>query len=156
MPPRKGTERPTAYSDELAEHILGQLSEGVFLRAICRPAAMPTHGTVYRWKRGLHGAPEDFAERLQAARDAGSEALKDEMLDIVDKCPADRDAVAKAKLQVYVREKALANWTQGKVQVEHSGAVGIRWAATEAEAVADISRQHTDETDSDDDDDSLP
>jgi transposase-like protein len=71
----------TLYTPELAERILDELSGGRTLREVCRDPGMPTEGTVRWW---VIENREDFAGRYAIARQAGDEAIADEILDIVD------------------------------------------------------------------------
>jgi transposase-like protein len=71
----------TLYTPELAERILDELSGGRTLREVCRDPGMPTEGTVRWW---VIENREDFAGRYAIARQAGDEAITDEILDIVD------------------------------------------------------------------------
>ncbi|WP_433995712.1 hypothetical protein [Bradyrhizobium tropiciagri] len=41
--------RPTLYTAEIAATILGRLSEGQTLRAVCRDEALPAESTVRLW-----------------------------------------------------------------------------------------------------------
>lgn len=151
---RPGPPVPEAYDEDLARAVLRGIANGTPLRVLCRAEGMPGKDTIYEWRRGLHGAPADFKERMEEARLEGADALRDEMLEIADTVAPNKDAVAKAKLRVETREKLLAKWFPQKLAVEHSGAIEYRWAANEAEAVKDVSRPT--ETPDDDDDDQAP
>jgi transposase-like protein len=75
------TGRRTLYTPELAERILDELSGGRTLREVCRDPGMPSDNTVRWW---VIENREDFAARYAIARQAGDEAITDEILDIVD------------------------------------------------------------------------
>jgi transposase-like protein len=71
----------TLYTPELAERILDELSGGRTLREVCRDPGMPSDNTVRWW---VIENREGFAAHYELARQAGDEALADEILDIVD------------------------------------------------------------------------
>lgn len=76
----------------------------------------------------FHGTPENEARYL-AARKAWADAKQDEALELADGVEADRDAVAKAKLQVEVRHNQAKAYHRDRwgdrVQVEKSVTVGV-------------------------------
>jgi hypothetical protein len=61
--------REPLYTAEIAEGLLGQLSGGRSLRAVCRDQGMPPHGTVLQWVRDDR---EGFAARYRRAREIGN------------------------------------------------------------------------------------
>ena len=81
--------RPSLFTDELFDTILGRIAEGESLRAVCRDDGMPAKATVLRW---LAGNP-DLQKTYAVAVDARTDALFDEILEIAD--DAREDWVAK-------------------------------------------------------------
>ena len=79
-PPKKPHGRPSDYSEELADEICAQLSEGLSLRTICRADDMPDKATVFRWLR-IHAT---FRDQYTRAKQESADALVEEMLDIAD------------------------------------------------------------------------
>jgi transposase-like protein len=71
----------TLYTPELAGRILDELSSGRTLREVCRDPGMPSDNTVRWW---VIENRKGFAAHYAMAREAGDEAIADEMLDIVD------------------------------------------------------------------------
>lgn len=76
----------------------------------------------------FHSTPERQA-RYEAARRAWADAKQDEALELADGVKPDRDAVAKAKLQVEVRQNQAAayhreRWGE-RIQVEKSVKLGV-------------------------------
>jgi transposase-like protein len=59
---------PPVHTAELAERILGQLSRGRSLRAVCRVRGMPSLNTVLKW---VSEDREGFAARYRQARNTG-------------------------------------------------------------------------------------
>lgn len=54
----------------------------------------------------------DGASRVQEARQQGAHSMVDQAIDIVDKAPADRDAVRKAQAQANVRTWVAERWNR--------------------------------------------
>ena len=72
--------RPSDYTQELADEICSQLSEGLSMRTVCKPDAMPNKATVFKWIRTI---PE-FNDQYAKAKEESADALIEEMLDIAD------------------------------------------------------------------------
>lgn len=133
-PQKKKTGRPkgsgSKYTEELADKICDQVSNGIPLRVVCRTEGMPSWRTVYDWCN----AHPSFATRLAHARDMGYDALAEEALDIsntpvsgtkkVYSSGADKDKdsmtvteedmLGHRKLQIETRLKLLACWNPKK------------------------------------------
>lgn len=102
-------------TEEITEAILDRLSEGEPLAVICRDkaAGMPGLRTVYDWM----DSDEEFAAKMQRARDAGEEAMDASILEIVD-APITKNAfgsidggeVNNRKLRVWAREQIRARF----------------------------------------------
>lgn len=73
--------RPTDYTPEVAETILGRLRDGETLNAICRAAELPHESTVRLWVRDNR---EGFTERYTQARLVGYLHMADELVEIAD------------------------------------------------------------------------
>jgi hypothetical protein len=93
----------TVYTPELAAKFCAAIADGGSLRAVCGKTGMPSKASVFRWLRD-HA---DFAKLYELATDDRADAHVDEIIDIADKCKVDKDAVAKAKLQIYARIEAV-------------------------------------------------
>jgi hypothetical protein len=72
--------RPSDYSQELADVICAQLSDGKSLRSICRQESMPSTTTIFNWLR----TNEPFLEQYARAKEESADALADDMLEIAD------------------------------------------------------------------------
>jgi hypothetical protein len=72
---------PTAYTVEIAERILEELSGGRTLLDICDDEGMPTSRTVQTW---VSEDREGFAARYHRAREIGCHTVADEILEIAD------------------------------------------------------------------------
>jgi len=69
----------STFNQDMFDVICKRLADGESLRAICRTEGMPPVSTVRLW-----AAREDNAAQYTMARDAGMEALCDELLEITD------------------------------------------------------------------------
>lgn len=72
--------RPSEYTQEVADRICAQLSEGISLRTVCKADDMPDKTTVFKWLRTY---PE-FLNQYTRAKDESADALVEESLDIAD------------------------------------------------------------------------
>jgi len=120
---------------ELFAIILGEISDGVPLRQICRRAGMPSKDAMYRYLDGddldaeSPEAPDIRSRRLARyarARKLGYDALAEESLEIADDgtndwverekedgrldVEVDRDHIQRSKLRIETRLKLLAVW----------------------------------------------
>lgn len=93
----------TTYTPELAATFCAAIADGGSLRAVCAMKGMPSKATVFRWLRDQ----PDFVKLYEQATDDRADTHVDEIIEIADKCPADKDAVAKAKLRIYARIEAV-------------------------------------------------
>ena len=69
------------YTAEIAHEICERLASGETLRSICRDEGMPHESTVRKWAREDR---EGFSTQYARARDAGLDAIADELLAIAD------------------------------------------------------------------------
>lgn len=74
------TGRPSTYTEEMGNLICDKLTEGMSLRKLCMQAEFPTASTVYVW---LDRFPS-FAERYARAREAATEDMLEDILEIAD------------------------------------------------------------------------
>lgn len=76
-------DRPTEYSDEVADLICGLLAEGKSLRSILALDGMPNARYVYQWMR----EHPEFGKQYARAREDQADCLADEIQDIADEDP---------------------------------------------------------------------
>lgn len=74
------TGRPTKYTPKLTAKILTLISEGQSLRRVCRDERLPAASTVFEWLIRY----DDFSEQYARAKQQGSEAMAEEIMDIAD------------------------------------------------------------------------
>lgn len=110
--------RPTLYSQELADRICTELSEGKTLRAICRQDGMPDHSTVLLWVReNVNGIHNQYAR----AREDGYHVMAEDVLAIADdgsndtypagedgEVRTDHDVIARSRLRFDARRWLLS------------------------------------------------
>lgn len=92
-----------AYTPELAAAFCAAIADGGSLREVCKMDGMPSKAAVFRWLRDN----ADFAKLYEQATDDRADGHIDEVIEIADKCPPDKDAVAQAKLRIYARIEAV-------------------------------------------------
>lgn len=98
------TGRPSTYTEEMGDRICERLTEGISLRKLCKEPDFPTASTVYVW---LDRFPS-FAERYTRAREAATEDMLEEILEIADS--KDLDAQEK-RVRIDTRK-----WAMGKLR----------------------------------------
>jgi hypothetical protein len=74
--------RPSSFKQETADEICALLAVGQSLREICRQEGFPDISTVMRWLADPER--EAFREQYAHAKQAGIEAIAEEILDIAD------------------------------------------------------------------------
>lgn len=104
--------RPTVYTEETANYICEQMSDGKSLTDICKADNMPARSTVYRWL-GLNKTFSDLYARAEAER---AEVMSDEIIAICDESYNDHiiddngnvkvnaEAIARSRLRVDTRK----------------------------------------------------
>lgn len=104
------------YTDELAERILDRIAQGESLTKICEDDAMPCRMTVWRWRRGLQGAPASFCDDYAHARVGQAEAYFDDVVALSDAIATDptHEKTNAAKLRVDSRKWVLARMDPGQ------------------------------------------
>ena len=101
--------RPSTYTEEMGNLICDKLTEGVSLRKLCSQPEFPVASTVYVW---LDRFPE-FAERYVRAREAATEDMLEEILQI-----ADDDKIDPNDKRVRIDTR---KWAMGKLKPKKYG-----------------------------------
>ncbi|MDW9814941.1 terminase small subunit protein [Sinorhizobium meliloti] len=123
------------WGPETREDILDKLSIGKSLREICAAEGMPSESLVRKWV----SQDEAFGAQFARAREAGMEALGDEILQIADSQEGDiittedgreivnHDAIQRAKLRVDTRKWIMSKIAPKKygdrLDLNHSGSI---------------------------------
>ena len=101
--------RPSTYTEEMGNRICDKLTEGVSLRKLCMQKEFPTASTVYVW---LDRFP-DFAEKYARAREAATEDMLEDILQI-----ADDDKIDPNDKRVRIDTR---KWAMGKLKPKKYG-----------------------------------
>lgn len=123
------------WGNDTREVILERLSIGKSLREICSADSMPSESLVRKWVM----QDEEFSAQYARAREAGMEALGDEILQIADSQEGDvittedgreivnHDAIQRAKLRVDTRKWLMSKIAPKKygdrLDLNHSGGI---------------------------------
>ena len=122
--------RPKAITDQIADEICRRIMDGESMRSICSDSDMPDRATVHR----KMASDPDFATKCARAREVQADTLFDDIQDVAD--TGNPEDVQRAKLRVSTmqwRAAKLAPKKYGeKLDVEHSGEIGVREWLTKA------------------------
>lgn len=94
------------------EEILEGLAQGKSLTSICEPDDMPMLSSVVVWQ----ARDPERSQAYTRAREIGAEATFEEIQSIADGVEPDKDAVAKARVQIDTRK-----WQMSKVAPKRYG-----------------------------------
>lgn len=100
---KKGKIKAKWKSKANAERIFAAMREGQSLRQVCRTNSWPLT-SVYDW------LSQEFTEQYASAQDARADYFFDDILEIADSTPDDKEAVAAAKLKIDTRK-----WIMGRM-----------------------------------------
>lgn len=78
--PARPTGRPTLYSEELAAHILAEISAGKSIRKICEAPEMPNPTSIYLWLQKYEAFSKHYAQACAERADA----IFEETMEIAD------------------------------------------------------------------------
>lgn len=108
---RAATGRPFVYTHDIAAHVLEGVQNGMTISAICKPEAMPTVGSVYRWMDD-HA---EFREAYTRARTYQSHAFADQALETPDKAldALQGDKSDSARVNAYRVKYEALKWRAG-------------------------------------------
>jgi len=114
--------RPTKYSQELADKICDQLSEGISLRTVCNVEDMPSKITVFSWFRKY---PE-FLTQYARAKEESADALFEETIDIADESLDDAKTYSDSKggsaiVNAYRLKVDTRKWMMSKMKPKKYG-----------------------------------
>ncbi len=121
--------RPTKYTPEIAQSIINQLCEGIFLVQICKAEDIPSRKVIYEWA----SHDRQFRDDLRRARSEGAENKLMEAQQIledsqVEAMPKTREILAHTR---WVASKmAPADWGD-RTQLEISGGLEHRITFTD-------------------------
>ena len=123
------------WGNDTRDVILDKIASGKSLRDICSAEGMPSESLVRKWSI----QEDDFGAQYARAREAGMEALADEILQISDSQEGDvlktedgreivnHDAIQRAKLRVDTRKWLMSKIAPkrygDKLDLNHSGSI---------------------------------
>lgn len=113
--------RPSIYTQELADKICAELSEGKSLRTVCAGEGMPDLKTIFSWFR-IH---KEFLQHYARAKEESAEADEEKLEDIGDTAieeakNADPKA-ASAVVQAYKLKADNIKWAMSKKKPKKYG-----------------------------------
>ncbi len=131
--PKRKVGRPKAKwkTKANADRIFEAMRNGQSLRNYCTLNSLPLT-KVYEWLNS-----DEFRENYADAQAARADYFFDEILNIADDCPPDKEEVARAKLRIETRKFAMARMSpkkygekfnvdlSGTTEVKHNGKVDI-------------------------------
>lgn len=130
--------RPRKDSLKTRMTICARLANGESLSAICRDKGMPDRGTVVRWCL----ESDEFYSEYSRARAMQAELFAHEIIELTDSVLGERQssaAVTAAKnasdARKWVISKILPSKYGDKLQVEHSGSMGLELAVSRPPAL---------------------
>ncbi len=103
--------RPSIYTQELADKICAELSEGKSLRTVTKGEGMPVAKTIFNWFR----TKPEFLQQYARAKEESSDALIEEMLDIADDGSNDFMTVVKGDKIYEMENKEVTNRSRLRV-----------------------------------------
>lgn len=103
--------RPTDYTQEVADRLCAELSEGKSLRTICRADDFPAVRTVFYWLR----THEEFLHQYTRAKEESADALIEEMLEIADDGTNDLMTITKGNAEYEIENKEVTNRSRLRV-----------------------------------------
>lgn len=79
--PKNPPHRPSEYTQEVADKLCEQITEGKSLRTICKADDMPSIATIFNWHRSQPG----FLEQYTRAKDEQADTLSEDIQEIASK-----------------------------------------------------------------------
>jgi hypothetical protein len=124
--------KPTTYSHEVADRLLGEIAEGRSLKSLCKEPWAPTGKSVFQWMRD----DPEFASRYTTAKEEAAECFAEDMLEI-----ADRDDLDPNDKRVRVDTR---KWIAAKLKPKKYGdrqQIDVGAASTAAASPEDVANQ---------------
>lgn len=125
--------RPSSFTQEMADIICDQLSDGRSLRSVCSGEGMPAKITVLKWLRER----PDFASQYARAKEESADTHADDLTDIADDTSQDfikqengtmvvnNEAIQRSRLRVdtrkWIASKLKPKKYGEKLDLEHTG-----------------------------------
>lgn len=94
--------RPSEFTQEMADEMCAELSEGKSLRTVCHPEHRPSTVTFFNWIRTY----PQFLTQYDRAKQEAADMLVEEMLDIADENCNDKRTV----IDKHGNEREVTDW----------------------------------------------
>ena len=101
--------RPSDYTQDLADEICSQLSEGKSMRRVCESDDMPSKATVFNWLR----TNNEFLDQYEKAKAEAADFLAEEIVEIADYSVNDLIVT----LNIDLENKPKEEWTEHDVKL---------------------------------------
>ena len=101
--------RPSDYTQDLADEICSQLSEGKSMRRVCESDDMPSKATVFNWLR----TNDEFLDQYEKAKVEAADFLAEEIVEIADYSVNDLIVT----LNIDLENKPKEEWTEHDVKL---------------------------------------
>lgn len=114
--------RPSKYNQQIANKILGLISEGNSLREICKSKDMPSEAAVYRWLNKLETFRSNYVRACEDRTEVRVEQIAEieqEMIREVKEC--DDSKLANALVQAYKQKIDDIKWIASKLKNKKYG-----------------------------------
>lgn len=108
---KKQTGRPSIFTQELADEICLELSEGKSMRTVCAQEHMPAMSTVFKWLR----ENKAFSEQYARAKEESADAMIEEMLEIADDGTNDLMTITRGDHEYNVENREVTNRSRLRV-----------------------------------------
>ncbi len=113
--------RPTDYTQEIADIVCKELSQGKSLRKVCLDDNLPSAATIFNWL----AKNKEFLEQYTRAKESSSEALNEMLMDIGDQAIEHAEStdtkVSGAIVQAYKLKADNMKWYMSKVKPKKYG-----------------------------------
>lgn len=111
--------RPSSYTQEVADELCFELSQGKSLRTVCKREDMPSGPTVFKWMRDFPDFLKQYARSKEEACDAMAEDIQDiadTAMDVIVGDRSDNARVSAVKMKVDARI-----WLASKLKAKKYG-----------------------------------
>ncbi len=113
--------RPSEYTQEIADRICNELSEGISLRTVCLADDMPDKTTVFRWIRQNEEFRNQYARAKEESADAQHEVLMDLGDNAIDLSQSVDPKASSAVVQAVKLKADNLKWSMSKMKPKKYG-----------------------------------
>ncbi len=113
--------RPSDYTQELADKICSQLSEGISLRTVCLADDMPDKSTIFRWFREKPIFKDQYVQAKEESADAQHEDLAEIGNEAIIEAKTVNEKAANAVVSAYKLKADNLKWSMSKMKPKKYG-----------------------------------